>query len=311
MEMSVWDLTPPVPDPAHCSSSSSGGGSQPLSLGPWDSTGGLVASVGTGLHDPARMDSREGAMALPWVPATAAGTHVVAAAPSRASPHGQWAGQPERRRKKRNLYSWNQLHILESFFHREKYPSPAQAEMLSGMTGLTYQQIRTWFQNRRGKHRRLCSGNGTPGSSLCTLQTHLCADPRQDPFSPFDWSVNPVSPGPDPGMQWALQGPASSAFDSRIHLPPLQPAACPTDLQGYNTWAPQPSVGTSPPAVQPVTISSSFLHFSQVQSMESLELAQLINAGDSLLTSFCMDNQWNPPCEPNYGDMPALVRHWE
>ncbi|XP_067387167.1 homeobox protein NANOG-like [Emydura macquarii macquarii] len=223
MTPALWDLIPLVPDPAHCSSSSSsssssGGGSQPLSRGPWDSTGGLVASVGTGLHDPARMDSREGAMALPRVPATAAGTHVVAAAPSRASPHGQWAGQPERRRKKRNLYSWNQLRILESFFHREKYPSPAQAEMLSGMTGLTYQQIRTWFQNRRGKHRRLCSGNGTLGSSLCILQ---------------------------------------------------------------------------------------------VQSMEPLELAQLINAGDSLLTSFCMDSQRNPPCEPNYGDMPALVRHWE
>lgn len=152
---------------------------------------------------------------------------------------------------------------------------------------------------------------GSKCSAFSSLQTHLCADPRQDPFSPFDWSVNPVSPGPDPGMQWALQGPASSAFDSRIHLPPLQPAPCPTDFQGYNTWAPQPSVGTSPPAVQPVTISSSFLHFSQVQSTESLELAQLINAGDSLLSSFCMDSQRNPPCEPNHGAMPALVRHWE
>ncbi|EMP39689.1 Homeobox protein DTH-1 [Chelonia mydas] len=115
------------------------------------------------------IDSREGCMALPRVPSIAAVPHVVAAAPSRDPPHGQWGGQ-ERKKRKRNLYSRNQLHILESFFRREKYPNLPEAEMLSGMTGLTYQQIRIWFQNRRGKHRRLYTGDGTPGSSLYTLQ---------------------------------------------------------------------------------------------------------------------------------------------
>ncbi|CAM5082145.1 unnamed protein product [Eretmochelys imbricata] len=240
-------------------------------------------------------------MALPQVPSIAAGPHVVAAAPSRDPPHSQWGGQ-ERKKRKRNLYSRNQLHILESFFRREKYPNLPEAEMLAGMTGLTYQQIRIWFQNRRGKHRRLYTGDGTPGSSLCTLQTQCCARSCNDPFSLFHWPALPGSPGPDPGMQWALQGPESSAFDSRINLPPLQSPSTPTDFQAYNTWAPQTSIGTSPTAVHPVTINSSFLHFSQIQSMESLELSQLINAGDSLFSSFCMDSQGNSQWGPNHGD---------
>ncbi|XP_039363245.1 homeobox protein prophet of Pit-1-like [Mauremys reevesii] len=294
MTPELWELIPLVLDPAHLDSNSSGGGSQPLSLGPGGSMDGRVARAGPGRHDSAGIDSREGCMALPRVPSIAAGTRVVAATSSTDPPHSQCGEQQRKwRKRKRNLYSWNQLHILESFFHREKYPNLPQAEMLSGMTGLTYQQIRIWFQNRRGKHRRLYAGDRTPGSSLCTLQAQLCAHSWHDPFSPVHWPALPGSPGPDPGMQWALQGPASSAFDSRINLPPLQAPSMPTDFQAYNTWTPQTSTETLPTAVHPVTINSSFLHISQVQSMESLELSQLINDGESLLSSFCMDSQGN------------------
>ncbi|KAH1185594.1 hypothetical protein KIL84_018343 [Mauremys mutica] len=171
MTPELWELIPLVLDPAHLDCTSSGGGSQPLSLGPGGSMDGRVARAGPGRHDSAGIDSREGCMALPRVPSIAAGTRVVAATSSTDPPHSQCGEQQRKwRKRKRNLYSWNQLHILESFFHREKYPNLPQAEMLSGMTGLTYQQIRIWFQNRRGKHRRLYAGDRTPGSSLCTLQ---------------------------------------------------------------------------------------------------------------------------------------------
>ncbi|XP_043380634.1 homeobox protein DLL-4 isoform X2 [Chelonia mydas] len=70
-------------------------------------------------------------------------------------------------RKDQQLFDvrWNQLRI-----HGKKYLNLPQAEMLLGMMGLTCHQIRIWFQNRRGKHWRLYTGDGTPGSSLCTLQ---------------------------------------------------------------------------------------------------------------------------------------------
>nr|XP_014429090.2 homeobox protein DLX-3-like [Pelodiscus sinensis] len=120
--------------------------------------------------------------------------------------------------------------ILESFFQRKKYPNLPEAEMLSGMKGITYPQIRVWFQNRRGKHRRLYAGDRTPGSSLSALQPRPYAEPAHGPLSPFDWPANPVCSGPDPALPWALQGPASSAFDSRVHLPPRQTAPSPGSM---------------------------------------------------------------------------------
>ncbi|CAM5082149.1 unnamed protein product [Eretmochelys imbricata] len=112
-------------------------------------------------------------------------------------------------RKDQQLFDvhWNQLRI-----HGKKYLNLPEAEMLLGMMGLTCHQIWISFQNRRGKHWRLYTGDGTPGSSLCTLQTQCCAHSCNDPFSLFHWPALPGSPGPDPGMQWALQGPASSAL---------------------------------------------------------------------------------------------------
>ncbi|XP_075756528.1 paired mesoderm homeobox protein 2-like isoform X2 [Pelodiscus sinensis] len=263
MTPELWELIPLALDRAHLNSYRDWAASQPLSAGPANSRHGPGAGAEPGLAD-SGMD----AMALPPFPTTAAGPRAVSVAPDRDHPHTQGGGQQGRKKRKRNLYSCNQLRILESFFQRKKYPNLPEAEMLSGMTGLTYQQIRVWFQNRRGKHRRLYAGDRTLGSSLSALQPRPYAEPAHGPLSPFDWPANPVCSGPDPALPWALQGPASSAFDSRVHLPPCQTAPSPTDFQAYNSWAPQSIMGTSPPAMQPVTINSSFLHFSGVQSME-------------------------------------------
>ena len=60
-----------------------------------------------------------------------------------------------RRRKARTVFSDYQLKGLEIKFESQKLLSAPERIELAGMLGLTESQVKTWFQNRRMKHKRV------------------------------------------------------------------------------------------------------------------------------------------------------------
>ncbi|XP_050771190.1 homeobox protein NANOG-like [Gymnogyps californianus] len=59
-----------------------------------------------------------------------------------------------RKAKSRTAFSKEQLQTLHQRFQSQKYLSPQQIRELAAALGLTYKQVKTWFQNRRMKLKR-------------------------------------------------------------------------------------------------------------------------------------------------------------
>ncbi|KAM9417259.1 homeobox protein NANOG isoform 2-T2 [Salvelinus alpinus] len=58
------------------------------------------------------------------------------------------------KQKARITFSTGQMDALTHRFNMQKYLTPAEMKTLAGLTGLTYKQVKTWFQNRRMKLKR-------------------------------------------------------------------------------------------------------------------------------------------------------------
>ncbi|CAM9209449.1 unnamed protein product [Lampetra planeri] len=56
--------------------------------------------------------------------------------------------------KVRAAFSESQMNALVQRFSVQRYLTPAEMKNLGELTGLTYKQVKTWFQNRRMKLRR-------------------------------------------------------------------------------------------------------------------------------------------------------------
>ncbi|XP_060950213.1 homeobox protein NANOG [Limanda limanda] len=61
---------------------------------------------------------------------------------------------PKPKGKVRAAFSESQMNTLVQRFRVQRYLTPAEMKNLAEMTGLTYQQVKTWFQNRRVKLKR-------------------------------------------------------------------------------------------------------------------------------------------------------------
>uniref|UniRef100_A0A8C7HG36 Nanog homeobox n=1 Tax=Oncorhynchus kisutch TaxID=8019 RepID=A0A8C7HG36_ONCKI len=64
------------------------------------------------------------------------------------------------KQKARTAFSTGQMDALTHWFNMQRYLSPAEMKALAGLTGLTYKQVKTWFQNRRMKLKRHQKDNG-------------------------------------------------------------------------------------------------------------------------------------------------------
>ncbi|XP_005234494.2 homeobox protein NANOG-like [Falco biarmicus] len=78
----------------------------------------------------------------------------------RPSPHAPLQKAKEegegmmKKAKSRTAFSQGQLQILHQWFQTQKYLSPQQIRELAALLGLTYKQVKTWFQNQRMKFKR-------------------------------------------------------------------------------------------------------------------------------------------------------------
>ncbi|XP_061095996.1 homeobox protein NANOG isoform X2 [Conger conger] len=61
---------------------------------------------------------------------------------------------PPRKAKARTAFSEDQMTALTHRFSVQRYLTPVEMKTLAGLTGLTYKQVKTWFQNRRMKLKR-------------------------------------------------------------------------------------------------------------------------------------------------------------
>ncbi|NWU92909.1 NANOG protein, partial [Upupa epops] len=59
-----------------------------------------------------------------------------------------------RKAKSRTAFSQEQLQMLHHRFQSQMYLSPHQIREMSAALGLTYKQVKTWFQNQRMKFKR-------------------------------------------------------------------------------------------------------------------------------------------------------------
>ncbi|KAJ7397636.1 Homeobox protein NANOG [Pitangus sulphuratus] len=75
--------------------------------------------------------------------------------PTAKSQKGRECGvESIRKTKSRTAFSKEQLQTLHQRFQSQKYLSPQQIRELAVALGLTYKQVKTWFQNRRMKLKR-------------------------------------------------------------------------------------------------------------------------------------------------------------
>ncbi|NXJ96514.1 NANOG protein, partial [Corythaixoides concolor] len=78
----------------------------------------------------------------------------------RPSPHPAFQNFKEegegavKKSKSRTAFSQEQLQILHQRFQSQKYLSPQQIRDLAAALGITYKQVKTWFQNQRMKFKR-------------------------------------------------------------------------------------------------------------------------------------------------------------
>ncbi|NXJ96519.1 NANOG protein, partial [Corythaixoides concolor] len=76
-----------------------------------------------------------------------------------------------RKAKNRTAFSKEQLQTLHQRFQSQKYLSPQQIRELAAALGLTYKQVKTWFQNRRMKLKRCQKHSLWTGRAQCLVQS--------------------------------------------------------------------------------------------------------------------------------------------
>ncbi|NXR13465.1 NANOG protein, partial [Semnornis frantzii] len=90
-----------------------------------------------------------------------------------------------RKAKSRTAFSKEQLQTLHQRFQSQKYLSPQQIRELAAALGLTYKQVKTWFQNRRMKLKRCQKHSLWTERAQCLMQSGFQSSTYLDVHSKF------------------------------------------------------------------------------------------------------------------------------
>ena len=77
-------------------------------------------------------------------------------------------------------FSNDQTHSLERKFETQKYLSPQERKKLAKTLHLSERQVKTWFQNRRAKWRRIRK-DGDEETDASLIPHHFPHHPAQTP----------------------------------------------------------------------------------------------------------------------------------
>ena len=70
--------------------------------------------------------------------------------------------------KHRPTFTEDQIATMESIFKQRQYLSPVERESVASVVGLTPQQVRVWFQNRRQKVKQFLTQKQMGNDTLIT-----------------------------------------------------------------------------------------------------------------------------------------------
>ncbi|OQV17881.1 putative Brain-specific homeobox protein-like protein [Hypsibius exemplaris] len=107
---------------------------------------------------------------------------------SHDSPSDLQSSKQCRRRKARTVFSDNQLNGLEKRFESQRYLSTPERVDLANLLSLSETQVKTWFQNRRMKHKKLLRKHKEEASSSAAAAAAVAAG------RPHFSSIDPISP---------------------------------------------------------------------------------------------------------------------
>ncbi|XP_078506520.1 homeobox protein NANOG-like [Lissotriton helveticus] len=114
-------------------------------------------------------------------------------------PPGVDVGKPIEKSKGRVAFSKEQLLIMQERFQRQKYLSPLQIQELATSLGLTYKQVKTWFQNRRMKIKKLnkeATFKNENSMLQCDLPSSTCSEPSPGFYPGYSIHARKSTVGP-------------------------------------------------------------------------------------------------------------------
>ncbi|XP_051829945.1 homeobox protein OTX2-B-like isoform X2 [Antechinus flavipes] len=182
-------------------------------------------------------------------------------------------------RRKRIVFTEEQLHILEFYFQNNQYPGIDERKKLSKLINVPEDSLRVWFQNRRAKVAAHTHKKRLAFKTSTSLRSKCPEDVSRDPSLEEDFSEQKFStPSKSTCPFWA--GDSSQELDPRSGCSFERSTMCSTTeaayLYGYGLSQSHPSVSSqtmgSSIDLQSCALSRPMSHGSSNQWTSSLAL---------------------------------------